>query len=260
MTTPAGRPAARSALMKVAGSFAEAVADIPDGASILVAGFGPGTPYNLLGALYEQGAKELTIISNGGGAAGIDGIVTTGTLAGARRIRRVIMAFTAATHPSQQTALERLHEAGEIDAEITPQGTLAERIRAGGAGIPAFYTPAGAGTEIAEGKEQRVFNGRTYLLEEAITADYAFVRAWRADTFGNLVFRRAQRNFNPIMATAARCTIVEAESVEAVGALDPDSIHTPGIFVHRVVQIPPAPAGLWHVARGSTVPQAGKQA
>ena len=223
---------------KVVASFAEAVTGIEDGSSILVAGFGePGTPHNLIRALYEQGARDLTLIANGAGNPREDGVITTGDLVAAKRVRRVLLAFTASTHPSRQTALERLHEAGEIEAQITPQGTLAERIRAGGAGIPAFYTPAGVGTEVAEGKEQRTFGGRTYLLEEAITASYALLRCWKADTFGNLVFRRAQRNFNPIMATAADCTIVEAEEVVEAGALDPDAIHTPGIFVERVVSI-----------------------
>ncbi len=226
---------------KVVASFAEAVAGVEDGASVLVAGFGePGTPHNLIAALYEQGASELTIIANGAGAPRADGVITTGDLVEAKRVKRVILAFTASTHPSRQTPLERLHEAGEIEAEITPQGTLAERIRAGGAGIPAFFTPAGVGTEVAQGKERRQFGERTYLLEEAITADYALIRCWKADPFGNLVFRRSQRNFNPIMAMAADCTLVEAEEVVTAGALDPDLIHTPGVFVQRVVSIPAA--------------------
>ena len=226
---------------KVVGSFAEAVAGIEDGSSILVAGFGePGTPHNLVGALYEQGASELTLIANGAGGPRADGVITTGNLVEAGRVRRAILAFTASTHPSRQSPLERLHESGEVEAETTPQGTLAERIRAGGAGIPAFYTPAGVGTEVAEGKEHREFGGRTYVLEEAIVADYALIRCWKADTFGNLVFRRAQRNFNPIMAMSANCTLVEAEEVVEVGELDPDLIHTPGIFVERVVSIPDA--------------------
>jgi 3-oxoacid CoA-transferase A subunit len=162
----------------------------------------------------------------------------------------LIASFTAGAHPSQPSPVETLAAAGELEAELVPQGTLAERIRAGGAGIPAFYTPTGAGTEIARGKEQRDFNGRTYLLEEAITADYAFIRAWKADAFGNLVFRLAQRNYNPIMAMAARCTIVEVEEpIVAEGKLDPDHVHTPGIFVQRMIQIPSPPAGILHVVR-----------
>ena len=226
---------------KVVGSFAEAVADVADGSSILVAGFGePGSPHNLIAALYEQGASDLTLIANGAGMTRDDGVITTGNLVEEKRVSRVILAFTASTHPSRRTPLEELNEAGEIEAQITPQGTLAERIRAGGAGIPAFFTPAGVGTEVAEGKEHREFGGRTYVLEEAIVADYALIRCWKADTFGNLVFRRSQRNFNPIMAMAADCTLVEAEEVVEVGELDPDLIHTPGIFVQRVVSIPEA--------------------
>jgi 3-oxoadipate CoA-transferase alpha subunit len=244
-------------------SFADAVADIPDGATILLGGFGPGTPWNLLKALYEHGAKDLTLVCNsgsGGSAArGRDDLVTHSTLVEAGRVRKVIASFTAATHPSQVTPLETLVADGKIEAELVPQGTLAERIRAGGAGIPAFYTPTGAGTEMAVGKEQRVFHGRTYLLEEAITADYAFLRAWKADTFGNLIFRRAQRNYNPIMAMAATCTITEVEEpiVEA-GALDPDQVHTSGIFVHRLIPIPAPPEGILHVVpRGRAVVEAG---
>lgn len=226
---------------KIVASFDEAVAGVADGSSILVAGFGePGSPHNLVAALYEQGASDLTLIANGAGMTRDDGIITTGNLVEEKRVSRVILAFTASTHPSRRTPLEELNEAGEIEAQITPQGTLAERIRAGGAGIPAFFTPAGVGTEVAEGKEHREFGGRTYVLEEAIVADYALIRCWKADTFGNLVFRRSQRNFNPIMAMAADCTLVEAEEVVEVGELDPDLIHTPGIFVQRVVSIPEA--------------------
>jgi 3-oxoacid CoA-transferase A subunit len=235
---------------KLYDTFDAAVGDIPDGASILVAGFGPGTAHNLVRALYYQGARDLTIIANTAGAGATvpdPRIVGTGRLVEERRVRKVVLAFTASTHPSRRTPLEQLHEAGEIEAEIVPQGTLAERIRAGGAGIPAFYTPAGVGTELAAGREQRLFDGRTYLLEEAITADYAFLRAWKADEFGNLVFKGSQRNFNPIMAAAARCSIVEAETVVPIGALDPDQVHTPGIFVQRIVRI--GPDDILHVSR-----------
>jgi 3-oxoadipate CoA-transferase, alpha subunit len=235
---------------KLCANFDDAVRDIPDGSSILVAGFGPGTPHNLVGALHRQGAKDLWIIQNSSGAIRDDGMITTGNLIQDRRVSKVTLSFTAATHPSRQTPLEILDEADEIDAELTPQGTLAERIRAGGAGIPAFYTPASVGTELAQGKEHRVFNGRTYVLEEAITADYAFIRAWRADEFGNLVFRLAQRNFNPLMATAARCTIVEAEEIVPVGKIEPDQIHTSGIFVHRLVKI--GPDDILHIAPASS--------
>ena len=245
---------------KVYATFDAAVADIPDGSSILIAGFGPGTPWNLVRALYFQGATDLTFIANGTGGATQDGLISSGTIIEAGRVKKVIAAFTAATHPSRKSVFEEMHEAGKIEAELTPQGTLAERIRAGGAGVPAFYTPAGVGTEIAEGKEHRDFNGRTYLLEHAITADYAFIRAWKADTFGNLIFRRAQRNFNPIMATAARCTIVEVEeAIVAEGALDPDQVHTSGIFVHRLVHIPPPPEGILHVRRAAQVQAAVRE-
>lgn len=230
-------------------SFAEAVADIPDGASIMVGGFGPGTPHNLLKALYEQGAKGLTLILNSAGAGRAStGFVTTATLVENHRIKKMLAAFTAATHPSQRAAIEDLQETGEIEAELMPQGTLAERIRCGGVGIPAFYTPAAVGTELADGKEHRVFNGRTYLLAEAITADYAFVRARRADEFGNLIYQGSERNFNPLMASAARCTIVETEEIFPLGSLDPNQVHTPGIYVHRMVQIPPG--GILHAPRG----------
>jgi 3-oxoadipate CoA-transferase alpha subunit len=247
---------------KVVASSAEAVADIPDGASIMIGGFGPGTPHNLVNALFEQGAKGLTLILNaaGTGGGGIRvGRVSVIDLLEQRRVRKVVMAFTASTHPSRKSILEELQDAGEIEAELVAQGTLAERIRAGGAGIPAFYTPAAAGTELAEGKEQRQFNGRTYLLEEALTADYAFVRAWHADEFGNLCYRGSERNFNPLMATAARTTIVETEDILAIGSFEPEHVHTSGIFVSRLVKIPPD--GIFHVpvpaALTSSNPSAG---
>ena len=232
--------------------FSDAVRDIPDGASILFAGFGPGTAWNLIRALYEHGARDLTIVCNsatgGSTALGHPDLISQGTLLGEGRVRKVIASFTAATHPSQTTSLEQLVATGAVEAELVPQGTLAERIRAGGAGIPAFYTPTSVGTELAEGKEHRVFNGRTCVLEEAITADYAFLRAWKADTFGNLVYRRSQRNYNPIMAMAARCAIAEVEEpIVEEGELDPDHVHTSGIFVQRLIKIPPE--GILHVTR-----------
>lgn len=220
--------------------FDAAVRDIPDGASIFFAGFGPGTPHNLIAALHRQGARDLWIIANamGVGTAG-PGVITGANLVEEGRVRKVTLSFTASTHPSRISIVEKLHEAGQLEAELVPQGTLAERIRAAGAGIPAFYTPAGVGTELAANKETRVFDGRTYVLERALSADYAFIRAWRADEFGNLVFRRSQRNFNPLMAAAAACTIVEAEEVVPIGGLDPDQVHTPGVYVQRLVLIPP---------------------
>ena len=234
---------------KVVSSFAQAVADIADGSSILIGGFGAGTPYNLINALYEQGAKDLTLILNaaGTGGGGIKmGSVSVIDLLEQRRVRKVIMAFTASTHPSRKSIIEELEEGGEIETELVPQGTLAERIRAGGAGIPAFYTPTAVGTELAEGKEHRVFNGRTYLMEEAITADYAFVRAWHADEFGNLRYKGSERNFNPIMATAARTTIAETEDILPIGSFEPEEVHTSGIYVERLIKIPPD--GIFHVS------------
>jgi 3-oxoacid CoA-transferase A subunit len=225
-------------------SLDEAVADIPDGASIMLPGFSMvGVPHNLIAALHRQGAKDLTLIANSAGAR--DDMVTITTLIDDRRVRKVVFAFTAGTHPSRPVTLQKLQATGEIEAELVPQGTLAERIRAGGAGIPAFYTPTSVGTALAEGKEHRVFGGRTYVMEEAITADYAFIRARKADEFGNLQFHHSARNFNPIMAMAATCTIVEAEQVVSIGSLDPDLVHTPGVYVHRIVRIPPD--GVWHL-------------
>ncbi len=228
---------------KILGTFAEAVADVPNGATIMFAGFaGPGTPRNLIAALLAQGARDLTGISNGHG--GRDDAVDVGVLVESGQMKKMICAFTSPTHPSRTSAFVRLFNCGEIEGETVPQGTLAERIRAAGAGIGAFYTPAGVGTEVVEGKEHREINGRTYVLEYPLPADYAFIRAWRADTFGNLQYRLSQRNFNPIMAMAATTTVVEVENdiVEA-GTLDPDHVHTPGIYVDRVVRIPSD--GIW---------------
>lgn len=224
---------------KVVASFAAAVADIPDGASIMCPGFGnTGIPRNLLLALHQRGLKNLTGISNNAGRLGDQ--VDIGILVAAGQVRKMICAFTAPTHPSQVTPFVRMYNNDEIEAELVPQGTLAERIRAAAAGIGAFYTPTSVGTELAEGKEHRDINGRMHVLEYALPADYALIRAWRADTFGNVQFRLAQRNFNPIMAMAATVTVVEVEhEIVAVGALDPDHIHVPGVYVDRLVQIPP---------------------
>ncbi len=220
-------------------SFAAAVADIPDGATIMFADFGGiGAPQNLIAALYRHGASSLTGIANEHG--GTDGRVDVGTLIAAGRLKKLICSITAPTHPSRVTPFARRYNAGQIEAELTPQGTLAERIRAAAAGIGGFYTPAGVGTEIAASKETRVIDGRPCLLEFPLPADYAFIRAWRADTRGNLQFRLAQRNFNPIMAMAAAVTLVEVENpVAPAGALDPDQIHVPGVYVDRIVAIPP---------------------
>ena len=233
-------------------TFDSAVADIPSGATIMFSGFAaPGTPQNLIAALLRQGATDLTGIANrpGGGVGIAARAVDVGKLIEQGRIRKMICSFTAPTRASQDLLFDKLYEAGKIDAELVPQGTLAERIRAAGAGIGGFYTPTGLGTEIAIGKEVREINGRRYLFELPLPADYAFIRAYRADTWGNLQYRRAQRNFGPIMAQAARTVIAEVEEpIVELGALDPDQIHTPGLFVHRIVRIPPPPEGIWDSA------------
>ena len=233
-------------------SFADAVRDIPDGASIAFGGFGPtGVPYNLLKALADQGAKNLTCIANATGGSQSPRLPDIGHLVEQGQVHKVICSFTAATRASEKLPFSRFYEAGEVLAELVPQGTLAERLRAAGAGIPAFYTPTAVGTELAQGRETRSFGGREYLLELALPVDYAFVRAWRSDAFGNLQFRRSQRNFNPVMAMAARITIAEVEEdILPTGAIDPDQIHTSGIFVHRLVRIPPAPGGIWQPSPG----------
>ena len=224
---------------KVYESFEAAVADIPDGASVMFSGFaGPGTPRNLIAALLDQGAKGLTAIANTPGRWA-DGAVDLKALVDARRVRKVIASFTGATHPSMRRTFDELYEAGEIEAELVPQGTLAERIRAAGAGIGAFYTPTGVGTEVAEGKEVRTFEGRDYVLELPLKADYAMLRAHRADELGNVQYRYTQRNFGPVMARAAKTTIVELdEPIVPAGTIEPDFVHTPGIFVDRMVVVP----------------------
>ncbi|MEX2430997.1 MAG: 3-oxoacid CoA-transferase subunit A [Dehalococcoidia bacterium] len=221
-----------------------AVADIPDGAVIMFSGFaGPGTPRNLIAALLRQGATGLTVIANTPGRWN-DPALDVGALIAAGQVRKAIASFTASPHPSARTAFSELYETGRIEAELVPQGTLAERIRAAGSGIPAFYTPTGVATEIAEGKEVRRFQGRDHVLETALPADYAFIRAWRADALGNLQYRYTQRNYGPIMARAARVTIVEVdEAILEPGAIGPEFVHTPGIFVDRMVQVPAD--GIW---------------
>ena len=228
---------------KIFETFDQAVADVPDGSTIMFPGFGGvGSPQNLIAALHRQGAKGLTGVSNGHG--GTDGRVDVGTLIDAGQMKKMICAFTAPTHPSRVTPFARMYADDEIEAELVPQGTLAERIRSAGAGIGGFFTPTSVGTELAEGKEHREINGRLYVLEYPLPADYAFIRAWKADTLGNLQFRMAQRNFNPIMATAAKITIVEVENdIVAAGELDPDQIHTPSVYVDRIVSIPAD--GIW---------------
>ena len=232
---------------KVYPGFAEAIHGIEDGATIGFGGFAmPGVPFNLLRALASHTAKNLVCVANTTGGAAQPRMPDIAHLVEAGMVRKVICAFTAATRASDQLPFTKYYESGEVEAELVPQGTLAERLRAAGAGIPAFYTPTAVGTELAEGRETRNFDGRDHLLERALPLDYALIRAHRADTAGNLRFRRAQRNFNPVMAMAARITIVEVENpIEPTGSFDPDDIHLSGIFVHRLVVIPPAPDGLW---------------
>jgi 3-oxoadipate CoA-transferase alpha subunit len=240
-----------SRMGKIRDSFAASVADIADGSTIAFGGFAmPGTPFNLIKALLDHGAKRLTLVANTTGGAQQPRMPDIGMLVENGQVAKVICAFTAATRPTDVLPFTRFYEAGEVEAELVPQGTLAERLRAAGAGIPAFYTPTAVGTELAEGRETRVIEGREYLLEYALKLDYAFVRARLADEVGNLRFHRSQRNFGPVMATAARCTIVEVdEPIVPAGAIDPDDVHTPGIYVHRLVQVPPAPQGIWPAKR-----------
>jgi 3-oxoacid CoA-transferase subunit A len=206
----------------------EAIADVQDGATIMLGGFGLcGIPENLITALRDKGTKNLTIISNN---AGVDG-KGAGLLLEARQIRKII-----ATCVGENKLFEELALAGQLEVELNPQGTFSERMRAGGAGIAGFYTPTGYGTVIAEGKETREFDGRMYVLERALKADFAFVKAWKGDKWGNLVYRKTARNFNPVMATAARVTIAEVEQVVEVGELEPDCVHTPAIYVRRIFQ------------------------
>jgi 3-oxoacid CoA-transferase subunit A len=213
---------------KVLASADEAVAPIPEGATIMMGGFGLcGIPENLIAALHARGTRGLTVISNN---AGVDDF-GIGVLLRARQVRRMI-----ATYVGENKEFERQFLAGELDVELVPQGTFAERIRAGGAGIGGFFTPTGYGTLIAEQKETRTIGGKPHVLEQPLTADFAFVKAWRGDRAGNLVFRRTARNFNPVMATAAAVTIAEVEHLVEPGEIDPDHVVTPGIFVRHILQ------------------------
>jgi 3-oxoacid CoA-transferase A subunit len=213
---------------KVVANADEAVRDLHDGASILVGGFGLcGIPENLIAAVVRKGVKNLTTISNN---AGVDDF-GLGRLLQSRQIRKHIGSYVG-----ENKLLEQMVLSGELELELNPQGTLAERIRAGGAGIPAFFTPTGYGTVIADGKESREFEGRMYIMERALRADFAFIKAWKGDRWGNLVYRKTTRNFNPMMATAARVTIAEVEELADVGQIDPDDVHTPSIYVKRIFQ------------------------
>jgi 3-oxoacid CoA-transferase subunit A len=213
---------------KVVANADEAIRDVGDGSVIMIGGFGLcGIPENLIRALVRKGSKNLTTISNN---AGVDGL-GAGLLLGAGQIRRHI-----GTYVGENKLLESMVLAGKVELDLVPQGTFAERIRAGGAGIPAFFTPTGVGTIVSDGKETREFDGRTYVMERALKADFALVKAWKGDRMGNLVYRKTARNFNPIMATAATVTIAEVEQLVEVGELDGDAIHTPSVYVKRIFQ------------------------
>jgi 3-oxoacid CoA-transferase subunit A len=209
-------------------SIEEALNGIKDGATIMVGGFGlVGIPEKLILGLRERGVKDLTIISNN---CGVDdwGL---GLLLQNKQIKKMVSSYVG-----ENKEFERQFLSGELEVELVPQGTLAERIRAGGAGIPAFYTPAGVGTPIAEGREVRTFNGKEYLLETGLTADFALIKAWKGDKLGNLIYNKTARNFNPMMAAAGKITIAEVEELVEPGELDPDHIHTPSIYVQRIIQ------------------------
>ena len=227
------------AINKIVTRLADAMAGIKDGSTVLIGGFGAvGQPNQLIDALTEQGAKDLTVVANnaGTGRTGLAGLMAAG------RVRRIICSFPRSTG---SVVFEELQAAGKLELELVAQGTLAERMRAGGAGIPAFFTQTAYGTAIGEGKEVREYDGRKYILERAIRADVALIEAWQADRWGNLRFRTSGRNFNPVMATAAELTICQTQHVVELGGLGPDDIHTPSVYVDRVVHIPygdPPPA------------------
>ncbi len=217
---------------KIVTSMAEAMAGIKDGSTILLGGFGAvGQPNQLIDGLIETGVSDLVMVANnaGNGRVGLARLMELG------RVRRIICTFPRS---AGSVVFEELYRAGKIELEIVPQGTLAERMRAAGAGVAAFYTPTAAGTQLARGKEVRELDGRPHVLEFALKADVALVEAWQADRWGNLTFRKSGRNFNPVMATAAACTIVQAQHLVELGELDPESIVTPGIFVDRVLHVP----------------------
>jgi 3-oxoacid CoA-transferase subunit A len=213
---------------KVVNTYEEAMSGLTDNMTVIAGGFGLcGIPENLIKEIECKGIKGLTLVSNN---CGVDDF-GLGLLLPKRQIKKII-----ASYVGENAEFERQMMSGELDVELTPQGTLAEKMRAGGAGIPAFYTATGVGTLVAAGKDQRQFNGRDYILEEAITGDFAIIKAWKADKFGNLVYRKTARNFNPLAATAGKITVVEVEEIVEPGELDPDEIHTPGIYVNRVIQ------------------------
>jgi 3-oxoadipate CoA-transferase alpha subunit len=216
---------------KIVGSVAEAVAGVPDGATVMISGFGgAGMPSALIDGLIAQGARDLTIVNNnaGNGETGLAALMKAG------RVRKIICSFP---RQADSWVFDELYRAGKIELELVPQGNLAERIRAAGAGIGGFFTPTGFGTELARGKETRRIDGRDYVYETPIHADFALVKALRGDRWGNLVYRKAARNFGPVMASAAACTVVQVDEVVELGELDPEAIVTPGIFVKRVVAV-----------------------
>ena len=213
---------------KVFANAAEAIHDIKDGDVLMLGGFGLcGIPENCISALVQKGVRDLTCISNN---AGVDDF-GIGLLLNSKQVKKMVSSYVG-----ENEEFERQLLSGELEVELIPQGTLAERCRAAGAGIPAFFTPAGVGTEVAEGKETRLFNGKTYLMEYAFDSNFAIVKAWKGDTHGNLIFKETARNFNPMMAMAGKITIAEVEELVPAGELDPDQIHTPGIFVHRIFE------------------------
>jgi 3-oxoacid CoA-transferase subunit A len=217
-------------MSKVVKNVKEALEGVKDNMTILVGGFGLcGIPENLILGLRDSGVKGLTCVSNN---AGVDDF-GLGLLLHTRQIKKMVSSYVG-----ENATFEKQYLSGELELEFCPQGTLAERLRAGGAGIPAFYTPTGVGTLVAEGKETRFFNDRPYVLEMGITGEFALVKAWKADTFGNLVYRKTARNFNPMIATAGKITVVEVEEIVELGALDPDEIHTPGVYVQRIFKAP----------------------
>ncbi|MDQ0175070.1 CoA transferase subunit A [Bacillus chungangensis] len=215
-------------MKQICTSFQEAIAEMKDGSILMVGGFGLcGIPENLILAIAEKGVKNLTVISNN---CGIDdwGL---GLLLQNKQIKKMIASYVGENKEFERQVLE-----GELEVELTPQGTLAEKIRAGGAGIPAFYTPAGVGTPIAEGKETRTFKGKEYVLEEALVADFSIVRAWKGDKMGNLIYHKTARNFNPMIAAAGKITIAEVETLVEIGELDANAIHTPSIYIQKIIQ------------------------
>ncbi|MFN7685271.1 MAG: CoA transferase subunit A [Oligoflexia bacterium] len=213
---------------KVVSGASEAVKDIPSGALLALGGFGLcGIPENSIVALVEKGITGLTCVSNN---AGVDDF-GIGLMLQKRQVKKMVSSYVG-----ENKLFEQLVLSGELEIELTPQGTLAEKLRAGGAGIPAFYTPTGVGTVVAEGKDVREFDGRKFVLERAIVADFSIVKAWKGDSMGNLVFRKTARNFNPMVASCGKICIAEVEELVPVGSLDPDQIHTPGIYVHRIFQ------------------------